>query len=287
MPRRFLLFLLCAVLVVPMPPAWGQVSDFMSALSGTTRPLTIKVKNLDSTWRQMSVSKSSGLDLLSLFALGSRGQGPRLDLYYTRGETVIAGGETFLVTYRVSPGPGTLVALSDGNVPPPAPQTPDTVLSLSLVNVRQIGSLDGIQAYTPVTQAEAEAQTARDAEAVSLSNLKLIGLGMIQCVQDHDEKLPPMRSAAAAQKAILPYVKDAAVFRQPLTHEPYLSNTSLSGRSLESFGGLATMVVYYEASPMPDGTRAVVFLDGHAKRIRESDWPALKAASHVPNVPPR
>jgi len=158
MPRRFPLLLLCAALVLPAPLAWGQSPDFASALSGTTRPLTIKVRDLDSSWRQMTVAKSTGMDLFSLFALGSRAQGPKLDLYYTHGETVTAGGETFLVAYRSLPSLALLAALTDGNTPQPAaPQTPDTVLSLSLVNVRQIGSLDGIQAYAPVTPAEARA----------------------------------------------------------------------------------------------------------------------------------
>ena len=30
--------------------------------------------------------------------------------------------------------------------------------------------------------------------------------------------------------------------------------------------------------------RFLLFLDGHVKRIPESQWPALKAASHVPGA---
>jgi len=286
MPRPFPLFLICAALALPAPLAWGQSPDFASALSGTTRSLTIKVKDLDSSWRQMSVAKSTGMDLFSLFALGSRAQGSRLDLYYTRGETVTAGGETFLVAYRSLPSPALLAALTDGSaVQPVAPLSPDTLLSLSLVNVRQIGSLDGIQAYTPVTQAQAQA--AQESEVTSLSNLKLLGLAMVQYMQDSDGKLPSMKSAAVTKKALFPFVMIDDAFQQPRTHQPYPPNTSLSGRSLASFQNPATMVIYYETAPAPDGTRGVAFLDGNAKRIPESEWPALKAASHVPNVPPR
>jgi len=285
MPRRFLLLLLCAALALPAPLAWGQSADFASALSGTTRPLTIKVKDLDVSWRQMSIAKSTSMDLFSLFALGSRAQGPKLDLYYTRGETVTMAGETFLVAYRSLPSPALLAALTDGTAPQPAaPQTPDTVLSLSLVNVRQIGSLDGIQAYTPLTPAEAQAQNAQEDEAASVSNLKQLGLAMSQYMQDSDEKLPPMQSAAVTKKAIFPFVKSDDVFQYPQTHEPYLPNTSLSGRSLASFNSPSDMVIYYEAVPAPDGTRGVAFLDGHVKRIPESEWPALKSASHVPDT---
>lgn len=285
MPRRIPLLLLCAALALPAPLAWGQSADFASALSGTTRPLTIKVKDLDSSWRQMSVSKSSGMDLFSLFALESRGQGPVLDLYYTHGETVTAGGETFLVAYRSLPSPALLAAITNGNtLQPAAPPSPDTVLSLSLVNVRQIGSLDAIQAYAPVTPAEAQAEAAQAAEATSVSNLKQLGLAVTMYEQDYDEKMPPMKSAAVTKQALLPYIKSDDVFQRPQTHEPYLPNTSLSGRSLASFQNPVTMVIYYEATPAPDGTRDVVFLDGHVKRIPESEWPALKAASHVPDT---
>lgn len=160
-------------------------------------------------------------------------------------------------------------------------------LTLSLINVRQIAEVGDVRAFTPETQEEAQQQAEAANNRLSLSNLKQIGLAMIQYVQDYDEKLPPMKSAAVAKKALYPFVKDDAVFQQPQTHEPYQPNTSLSGRSLASFERPAEMVIYYEAGPAPDGTRGVVFLDGHARRIRESEWPALKSASHVPNVPAR
>jgi len=93
-----------------------------------------------------------------------------------------------------------------------------------------------------------------------------------------------MQSAAVTKKAIFPYVKSDDVFQYPMTHEPYLPNKSLSGRSLASFNSPSDMVAYYEAVPTPGGTRAVLFMDGHVKRIPESQWPALKAASHVPDA---
>ena len=280
MSRRFLPFLLCAVLVVPMPPAWGQTADLQSALSGSKFPLTLRIKDLDSGWRRITLG---GPDALSAVAPQGLAQGlldsiSQANFYYTKGEALTLGTETFLIAYHPAPRPDRDAVPPDAARPVFPP--PDTELTLSLINVRQIAELGDVRVLEDMRrQAEADSQ--------SLRNLKQIGLGMMQYVQDYDENLPPMKSAAATKMALFPYIKNNDVFRQPLTHEPYLPNTSLSGRSLESFGGLATMVVYYEASPMPDGTRAVVFLDGHAKRIRESDWPALKAASHVPNVPPR
>ena len=162
-------------------------------------------------------------------------------------------------------------------------QMPDTVLTLSLINIRQIAGLDDVRAFTPQTLEAARQQAEAAYQSQSLINLKQLGLELSQYMQDNDERLPPMQSAAATQKAIYPYIKSDAVFVHPRTHQPYQPNSSLSGRTLASFADPATMVVYYEPAPAPDGTRGVVFLDGHAKRIREDQWPALKAASHVPN----
>jgi len=285
MPRRLLMLLLCAALALPAPFAWGQAAppaaDFQSALSGTGHPLTLKVSDLDTSWRRVFIGKP--LDT-SIFLLGqsrdafSAASNP----YYTRGQTETVGGETFLVAYRYVPP---VPADASGEPPPPPVQTPDTTLTLSLINVRQISSLDGVQVVTAQTQAEAQQAQNAAYDAQSQSNLKQIGLGLIQYTQDSDENLPPMQSAAVAKTAIFPYIKSEAVFRQPQTHEPYQPNTSLSGRSLASFNSPSTMVIYYEASPAPDGTRGVLFFDGHAKRFPEAEWPALKAASHVPNPP--
>ena len=120
--------------------------------------------------------------------------------------------------------------------------------------------------------------------ASSDSNLKQLGLAMIQYTQDYDEMMPPMKDAATTKKALYPYVKNDDVFLSPKTHQPYLPNTSLSHRTLASFNSPAEMVIYYEAAPAPDNTRALLFLDGHVKRVPEAEWPSLKAASHVPNA---
>ncbi len=273
---RPLALLLCGLLTLPAPAALAQSSDFTSAVSGTSRPLTLKIKDLDATWRQMSISKTSGLDVLTL--LGGRGAAPSLDQYYTQGETTVIGGETYLIAYRYA------LKLSDlaesANTPPQV--TPDTTISLSLINVRQIASLDGIQPFAPISAAQVQAQTSENAENQSLTNLKQLGLGITQYVQDYDEKFPPMQSIAIAKKAIYPYVKSDAIFQHPATHEPYRPNTSLSGHSLAEIEAPASTVAYYEASAATDGLRAVLFTDGHVQRLPDAEWRRLLAASHLP-----
>jgi len=287
MPRRFLMFLLCAVLALPAPRAWGQTADLQAVLSGVQHPLTLKVKDLDSSWRQVSLGTPDN-SWLSLLRGGTGLTSTGITPLFTKGETVSVAGETFLIGYHHTLSRGELEAVMQNGNPSSAillVQTPDMVLTLSLVNIRLISGLDDVRAFAPLTPEDAQRQAEAAYQSQSLSNLKQIGLAMAQYMQDNDEKLPPMKSAAVAKKALFPFIKSDAVFQQPQTHEPYLPNTSLSGRPLASFQNPATMVVYYEAGP--DGTRGVVFLDGHAKRIHESEWPALKAASHVPNVPAR
>lgn len=289
MPRRFLMFLLCAVLALPAPLAWGQTADLQSVLSGVQHPLTLKVKDLDSSWRQISLGTPDN-SLLSLLRGGIGLASTSITPLFTKGETVSIAGETFLIGYHHTLSRGELEEVMQNGNPSSATlpvQTPDMVLTLSLVNIRLISGLDDVRAFAPLTPEDARRQADAAYESRSLSNLKQIGLAMAQYIQDNDEKLPPMKSAAVTKKALFPFVKTDAVFQQPQTHDPYLPNTSLSGRSLASFKDPSSMVIYYEAGPAPDGTRGVVFLDGHARRIRESEWPALKSASHVPNVPAR
>ncbi len=282
---RPLALLLCGLLALPAPAALAQApaasSDFTSAMSGTTRPLTLKIKDLDATWRQLSISKVGGADLLSLFAGSARGAAPALDQYYTHGETTVIGGETYLVAYRYA------LKLSDlmGNASTPPQITPDTTLNLSLINVRQIASLDSIQPFAPVTAAQTDAEAAKNAQAQSLANLKQIGLGLLQYTQDWDEHYPPMQSTEIAKNALLPYIKSDTVFQNPTTHKPYRPNTSLSHQPLVSIQNPSTLMAYYDDGPNADGERGVLFADGHAKMVTEEEWRRLKAASHLPPPP--
>ncbi len=288
-PARPLALLLCGLLALPAPAALAQSADFTSAISDTTRPLTLKVKDLDGTWRQLFISKVGGVDRAAL--LGAREGSPTLDQYFTHGETTVIGGETYLVAYRFALKISYLVAFPNAlKTFDPTPDianttpliTPDTTLTLSLINVRQIVSLEGIQPFVPVSAATAEAEAVKNAQEQSVRNLKQIGLGMIQYVQDFDEQFPPMQSTALAKKAIYPYVKSEAVFQSPVTHEPYRPNTSLSYHSIAEIIAPSSMVAYYEASAASDGLRAVLFADGHVTRLPDAEWRRLLAASHLP-----
>ena len=293
--------LLLATLLALSRPAFCQTfnaTDMGALLRGDQTPLTHKLSDLNGTWRRFSTGSSTDV---SQFYLGlMTGMGSN-DAFYTQGRTETFGGETYLIAYRRQMPPLDMAALmragSSQNQPKPIPLTPDTVLSLSLLNLRTTGSLDDIRAFDMPQEISASRQTASlmgdvgvgdttvttaTTEPASVSNLKQLGLGLMQYVQDWDETLPSMKDAATVKTALLPYVKNEQLFMQPDTKRPYRPNASLSKRSLASFDNPATMVVLYEDAPEPDNTRAVAFLDGHVKRVPESEWPRLKSASHVP-----
>lgn len=288
---------------VQMPPTMETL------LRGDQAPLTHKLGDLDGTWRRLSLGNSSDSGnpaqaYLSLFSGGGMG-----DVYYTQGQTAAVGSETYLIAYHRQTPPFDFAALiragNSATPPKPIPLTPDTVLSLSLLNLRTAGSLNDIRPFDLQQEIAASRQTAaqmedmgvgdttapqvvtlpaedQSASQTSVRNLKQLSLGLLEYAQDWDETLPPMNDAATVKKTLLPYVKSEQIFLQPETHRPYKANTSLSKRTLASFKDPATMVVFYEDAPDKDNTHAVAFLDGHVKRIPESQWPALKAASHVP-----
>ena len=85
------------------------------------------------------------------------------------------------------------------------------------------------------------------------SNLKQLGLGLMQYTQDYDEKLPPAREWS---QVIQPYVKNIQVFRCPNVTDPqgfgYAFNSRLSHKSLAALKGVNgdRMVMLYETTDL-------------------------------------
>lgn len=268
-------------------PTSNNLKEFASALSGASLPLSIKLKDLDGNWRTFSSTDASN-QIQNYMAMMS---GSSHDTYYTKGETETLGGELYLVAYhqKLSIDMAAIMRSGQQGASARPAMTPDTELSLCLMNLRTAGSLNDIQPFSlqeallppPAPPAPVIASAAE----VSTSNLKQIGLGLIQYTQDNNETLPPMQNASAAKAALFPYIKSDSVFEQPPSHTFYRPNASLSRRKLASFDSPATMAAYFETSPQADGRRAVLFLDGHVKRLEDPEWQQVKAASHVPAAP--
>jgi len=95
-------------------------------------------------------------------------------------------------------------------------------------------------------------------QTLALSDLKQIGLGLIQYCQDHDENYPP---AAGIDEAILPYLKTRDVFSVGDVHWVYHAPDNLSLAAME-----APAETVIGTMDLGD-TQITLFGDGHVKLL--------------------
>src|SRR3954454_17329352 len=88
-------------------PARAQTETSLSdLLAGSAVPHSIKLKDLTSEWRRVSIGSEMTLGMGNMMqsmmqAVGSMFGGGGSDALYTRGATLKIGGEQFLVGYRL------------------------------------------------------------------------------------------------------------------------------------------------------------------------------------------
>ncbi len=129
----------------------------------------------------------------------------------------------------------------------------------------------------------------------SVSNLHQIAMAMIVYAQDYDDHLPPMKDAATAKQALLPYISAGGgkgnVFVHPDTKEPYQPNPSLSYRHYVNPNPEKTQIVaFYQAKSAPEGRHDVLFLPrqgdkqktDYVRSLSQSEWLKVKKLSKVP-----
>jgi hypothetical protein len=168
---------------MPSLPGTGQSSDLSSVLSGSSSlPLTLTLAQLDSNWRRMTITGDidfgDGTQVISAL-LGSAGVG----VYYTKGQTVMLNNQTYLVAYQTQPRVLNIANLMQmmksamQTSKPPAPQvlTPQTPLTLSLLNLGTVGSLTDIQPFNLATEL-ADSRAAVQAYNDMLGSLESLGM---------------------------------------------------------------------------------------------------------------
>jgi hypothetical protein len=290
--RRAAKLLLVTVAAMVATPAYSQGPDLKDLLSGRNIPLTLKLKDLNADWRRVSIggAESGGYSQLLTGMLGSLLGGAGGGGYYTKGDTVALGGETYLIAYRTHVKEIDFTALmrggGDAGPPKPEPLTPDTPLTLSLLNLRSVGSISDIRPFN-LEQEVAGTAREQDGQASSARNLKQLGLGLQMYRQDYDEMFPPMPDAATLKPLIMPYLKNEAVFVHPETKEPYQPNKTLSRRPESSIEKPAETVAMFEASPDAQGGRTTLFIDGHVKWLKEESFQEALKSSLLPPLPPK
>jgi hypothetical protein len=123
--------------VVRTTPRLAAEPTLASILSGNNIPTSIKLKELTPEWRAMSTNGQLEIGNLQAF-IGLWGGGAFATNYYTKGQTVAVGSETYIVAYS-------LLSLTDK-------VSPDMPLSLSLLNLKTIGSMSNIRAFEPIAE---------------------------------------------------------------------------------------------------------------------------------------
>jgi hypothetical protein len=301
----FLLSLIC--------PAFGEarVSSLADMIAGTSIPHTIKLKELSPDWQRVTVAGEmmlgmGGMMQSSMQMLGSMfgGGGASNDAIYTRGASIKIADQEYLIGYRLpSQGVdlGAMMAMGGAapgapgaapKVPKRPPVTPETDLSLVLINLRAIASFSDIH---PFDMAEAMKpgppgllenlfnKSKEKAEATSATaNMKQLAAGIMMYCQDWDETLPAMRDAASLKQAIEPYVRNESAFRSPATGQAFQPNVHLSGRRLKQLPLPASVVMLYSAVPEPDGSRVVARADGAVRTVRPDEWKQLAESQRLP-----
>ncbi len=117
-----------AAVTVPGGPAAAPLAE---AFSGKTYPLTLAAEKIGSSYHLVALVDAQG----------------KPAQVATRGETVVAGGETFLVCYNVP--------VTNAQTHPPQPKAGVTA-DLIYVNLRTVQAMGGI---IPIAPAEAVAPT--------------------------------------------------------------------------------------------------------------------------------
>ncbi len=131
-----------------------------------------------------------------------------------------------------------------------------------------------------------QAMTMSD-KVCSSSRLSDLKSAAWQYAEEHNGKLPPLGSVSEAHAALnSPRRVDSwEIIRAPGRF--YQPNPSLSGKVLDKIADADETVLFYEPGERY-GSRAVVFVDGHTRRIPRASWPALKKQSKItaPDGPP-
>lgn len=272
---------LCIAVVALGAAQMCPAAELGDVLRGKVYPLSVKAGDLDRSWVGLTPVGDAGIGLAEVYAAMLGGQ-PLV--YYTKGDTVQAAGETFLVAYGRQIDQQTLLEMMRGG-PEPMPLEPitaETRLTLSLLNLRSARSLTNIQPFD-LSEETAQQKVWVEAQqrALSLGNLKNLALALQMWLADHEDTLPDLSSMEAVGTTLDEYVKNRTVFTHPVTGQPYGVNSSLSGLRLLEVRDISNTAVFYEQTTWSDGTRGVAFLDGHAARVSPEKWQEIKRISGI------
>jgi hypothetical protein len=172
----------------------------------------------------------------------------------------------------------------------PSIVTPETTVTLSLLNLKTLGAIDNIQQFDLNSLIQlARGERSKLASALGaqtdtggVASLTAISQAVLKSTRDRAGLIPPMQSMIILERSIQRYVPDRSYFNDPITHRPFYTNASLSNRPLSTYTEPGTVVVAYADAPGGDGLRAVAFLDGTARLVDVDEWAGIQTAQQLP-----
>jgi hypothetical protein len=214
------------------------------------------------------------------------------ELYFTKGDSHWLSEREYLVAYKFAPRDPRLldakefIAAATGNTYPFAAGDRFELTLLPAEEIipyitrgnTQLRSFDPARRRTPF-----DASTGNNAfqQNLALIYLHKVHQAFTAYGRAYLGVTPPMESAFAARQAMLPFAENAAIFMQPGTDQPFKANPILGNKKLAHLRGNGRWVLFYEGEADADGMRAVLLLNGTAKRVTEKSWRALKELSKL------
>jgi hypothetical protein len=124
--------------IINISPIIAAEVSLNEILAGKTVPNSIKLKDLTPEWRGLSTNGQFELGNTFQTIFAAFGGGAFTASYYTKGQTISLGSETYLIAYSLQEQPEKIAA--------------DTNLGLSLLNLKTIGSLTNIRSFNVSTE---------------------------------------------------------------------------------------------------------------------------------------
>jgi prepilin-type processing-associated H-X9-DG protein len=279
-------------------PVRAQQPTMASLLTGNALPLTVKLGNITTDWRKFSLvpladikatadeyTRRSEMDIIPLSVLFAW-----LNTYYTQGQTITLHEVPYLIAYGFSDPDrertmNTLIYNTISNRYTGSRQsgllsvmlTKETELSLCLLNLNATGMLLNIAQANLDDEFEYVAQIQQQAvlqeqQRASATNLRQCAVAVLMYCQDHEMILPDIEAYTALAKE-----HPTVWWRHPATNDLYRYNLGAAGKPLREFHHPDMTPLVYEATPWPDGSRTIAYLDGHVQRVSAKQWEQLQA----------
>jgi hypothetical protein len=271
-------------------------ADVRAVLSGDAFPLTLRLKDMDgSGWRQFRVGAvDQGLSSLGAYMSVLSGGQNMGGQYFTNSQTVVLGDATYLVAYRLPSKPidySVILGQQRADTSAlPDPISPNTQVTLTLLNLSAIGALDAIQTFDMANlirssndqRARLAAALGQSSDLAAQNNLQQLTAALLQETQDANGTIPPIGTPLLIRRALQRDIRDETVFMDPLTHRPFFANPFLTGHKITEYVDPSTIVLLYSDSPGQDGLRAVAFLDGDVRMVGQDEWNDLAVKQRLP-----